>query len=58
MGLKDRAADEIIGLAGCIPADLPRSVTGPERRPAAFTDLPGKSLGLEIIELVFIFKHG
>jgi hypothetical protein len=57
MGLKDRVADEIIGFARGVPADLPCCVPCPEGRPAAFADLTGKSLGFEIVELVFLFEH-
>ena len=54
---EDRVADEIIGFAGSIPADLPGAVAGPECRTADFADLADKTLGFKVIELVFLFEH-
>ena len=57
MGPEDRGADESIGFAGGVAADFPRGIARPERRAAGLADLADHSLGLEIIELVFLFEH-
>jgi hypothetical protein len=57
MGGKNRTANEGIGYAGSIATVLTGTVARPESRTAGFTDLPGKSLFLKIIKLVFFFKH-
>jgi len=57
MPLEHRVADKRIGFAGRVPATLAGRVACPERRTTGFTDLPGKSLVLEIFELVFFFEH-
>jgi hypothetical protein len=55
---KDRISDEIVGFAGCVPADLTLMIACPEFSPTGRAGLPNQPLGFEIIELVIFFAHG
>ena len=57
MRFEEGVSDELVWFTGCITADGPLRIAGPERLSARDTDLADESLRSEIIKLILFFHH-